>query len=500
MSDNGAGRDALRRVLFQSLCGLLVWAASPGLGEQYWLAGLALTPFLLSVQGLAARRAAAWGLLGGMLYIIPGKWGTFANAIGSMGQGQLLETASVVLFFSLFCLPFVLLAILWSWLQRWQRLALMPWAAGFVFATLITYLPSVFPYTPAAMISSVPLLIQLADVGGEPLLLGLLLTINFGFFRLLVLRRQGWRAALLAIVLPLLLMTGYGAWSLPQWQHTGGDSVSVLGLQAQWPSGSSDSLLLRDSARRRPLSAVELTRVGLAQNPQCDVVVWPESSRVRSLPDRACLRAAELSFEYSTPILASCHDQDAQGRYFPARLYTPQGLAGEHRKSRLVPVYEKPLAAGAHDLQAGAGPDVLTAPGLSPLSASICYEIHFRHDLRQAAREGAQLLLHMANFAVFRSRKISEWDLAMTRLRAVEARRSIVRSVNAGRAGMVLPSGHWQSDVAAGESGATCHSAPLNTHLSLYTRFGDGLFWAVLLLILGGLWITALPPARQGET
>lgn len=487
----GAGRDALRRLGLQALTGALVWAASPGLGELYWLAGIALTPFLLSVHGLRPRPAAAWGLLGGWWYIVPGKWTTFANAIGAMSHGVVLEAASVVLFFLLFCLPFSALALLWSLAARWQRLALMPWAAGFGFAALIASLPTVFPYTPVAMISSVPLLIQLADLGGETLLLGLLLTVNFGFSRLLRMRRQGARAALVAILLPVFLVTAYGAWSLPHWQAVGTDSVSVLGLQAQWPNRSSDSLLLRDVARFRPLSAVELTRAGLAAQPQCELVVWPESSRVPSLPDRACARAAELSVEYATPILASCHDQDAQGRFFPVRLFTPQGLAGEHRKSRLVPVYEASLRRKPQDIQPGAGPDVLRAPGLPPLSPAICYEVHFRNDLRQAVKEGAQLFVHMANFSVFRSPRISRWDLAMTRLRAVETRRSVLRSVNAGVAGLVLPSGDWRSEVAPGKSGAACQTVPLHKQLTVFVRYGDSLFWTILVLLLVLLWASA---------
>lgn len=482
------GRDAVRRLLLlQASSGALVWCASPGLGEQFWLAGVALTPFLLSVHGLRLWPAAAWGLLGGLWCYLPGKWTTFANAIGAMGLSAAPETAAVVAFFVLFGAPFALFSLLWAVARPWQAHAAMPWAAGFVFAGLMVCAPTIFPYTPAVMLTGAPVLIQLAEIGGEALLLALLLTVNFGVAHLIATRCRRWRAGLAAILMPVFVAVGYGQFALSKWSAPAAQTQHVLGLQAQWPRNSSDGLLLRDTARKRPLSAVELTRAGLANNPQCQFVVWPESPRVPTLPDKSCAVAAALSKQYATPILASCHGENALGPSFSARLFAQGGLAGEHLKSRLVPVYESGVFGSAGGLVAGEGASVLRAPNLAPFSPSICYEIHFRHDLRQAARGGAQLFVHMASFTVFRSRHISEWDLAMTRIRAVETRRAIVRSVNAGVAGMVLPSGRWRHDIPAGQSGVTCHAAPLSTYLTVYSRYGDVLFWLLTVVFIGVL-------------
>lgn len=474
----------LSRFLLQALSGALVWAASPGLGEQGWLAAVALVPFFLSLHGTRGWRAGAWGGIGGMLYIVPGKWSTFATAIGAMGVSAPLELAYVVGFFALFALPFAVFAGVWQGLGLRKAGIAAPWLGGFGLAALILLSPVVFPYTPAVMLTAYPVLIQLAELGGEPLVLGLLLTLNLGLAQLVIHRRLRW-STFVAVLAPLVATLAYGSVSLSQWQTRPQHSVSVLALQTHLPARSSDAVLLRDRANTRPLSLVELTRTGLDSTPGCDMVVWPESPRLDTLPDRSCARAATLSAELNIPILATCHNQPGQEGSFLARLYTSDGVAGVHPKSRLVPLYETGWHFGAGVPQSARGAQMLEPPGLPALTPAICYEAHFRHDLRRGAETGGEWIAHMANFAVFRHIEIHHWDLAMTRLRAVETRRAIVRSVNAGVAGVVLPSGHWQPAGKAGRSVAQCMSVPAHAGRSLYTRHGDTVFWLLLLAFAG---------------
>lgn len=500
------GWTGLGRVALQGCSGALVWAATPGLGAQPYLSILTLAPFLFSLTGLKPARAMLYGLSGGLFYSLPGKWSTFATASATLNLPSALNIILVLFFFLSYCLPFVLFAGLWARCSPWHAHALMPWLGGFAFAALMVYCPHLFPYTPAVMISALPALIQLADLGGEALVLGLLMSMNLAVFQLLsaLLQGQSCAVAVLNISLPPLIALSYAHLVLPRWQQGTPEQASILSLQAQWPRNSSDRLLLRDSARQRPLSAIELTRSGLAQDPACALVVWPESARLPRLPDQACAAAAQLAGEYQRAILASCLDSDDHGRYFPARLFNASGLIGEHRKSRLIPVFESPIKPHPHQIRPGHGPDVLHAPGLPAMSPSICYEVHFRHDLREATKSGAGVLVHMANFAVFRHATISEWDLAMTRFRAVETRRAVVRSVNAGLAGMILPSGHWQATVAAGESGARCFRAPLHHAISVYVRWGDSVFLGCLgvlvLLMLATTSQTRASLARPAWT
>ena len=472
------------RLALQALSGALVWLATPGLGGVSAVAAVAFVPLLSSLAGLRGWRALAWGLLGGLFYIVPGKWATFANAAHAANQSLLPEFVLVLGFFLTYAAPFAAAAWLMSgWQRRGQPAALQsllsPWVTGFGLAALILIVPALFPFTPVVLISADPRWIQLADLGGEPLLLGLLLTVNAGLATALRPGRHRATASLLAVGLPLAAAIAHPGWEAAADQGRDG-SLDVLALQTYWPVGAGNRVVLSDRRDTAPRSAIELTRAGLRDAPQCQVVVWPE---IPAQPgrDQSCERAAALAAATGLTILTTCHETQPTGRrIFPARLYTGDGPVGEHRKSRLIPGFERRLFDSATDInpgiKPGAGPTLFTPAGRAPFAPSICYEIHFRDDLRRMTRQGAQWFAHMANFNVFRSPLISEWDLAMTRLRAVENRRAIVRAVNAGVAGMVLPSGAWVPAARPDGPAATCH--PSNGPSESIPAADDAVRWA----------------------
>ena len=484
-----SAKQPLQRLALQGLSAVLVAAASPGLGNSYWLAGIALVPFVLSLRGLKPIAAVAWGLLGGMVYTALGKWGSFSSALSAIGYDGLGLHGAVLLFFLIQALPAALFALFWQWLKPWQDRLLAPWLGGYCFAACYLITPNIFAFTPAVMISNAPLLIQLADIAGEPLVLALLMTVNLGFARMIGLRRVD-AAAVLAVTLPLLSSTLYGYFALDKWSVQSGPTVSVLSLRSDWPRNSSERLLLRDTRSGKRRSAIELTRAGIAANPDCEMIVWPESALKPTIPDRQCLRAQALAEELGRPLLASCHDGSAEASQLTARLYRPDGSSQQHDKARLVPGYERPLFSPADwfsDVPA-AERTLLGAAGIAPFSTKVCYELHHSADLRSDVLQGAQFIVHSANLATFGGPRLGAWDLAMGRFRAVENRRSIVRSVNRGAAGMITASGQWRGDRGRGGNPAVCHHAQLHQSLTLYTRWGHSLFWAALAAFALACW------------
>jgi apolipoprotein N-acyltransferase len=473
------------------LTALLVWAATPGLGDQPVFAVLALTPYFLCLRGLRPRAATAWGLVAGLCYAVPGKFPPFYHAVTSVHPSWRGDLELAVLFGAV-AAPFALFGALWCALPRLQRGAIAPWIAGFGLASAILCCPQVFMYTPAVLISRWPLLTQLAEIGGEPLLLGLLLTLNAGL-------AQCWpgagnRGAVLAVLVPAALALGYGVWRLPQVDSEPSERLTVLTLQAQWPSGTPDAMLTRDLGLSAPRSAIELTRAGVAANPDVALVLWPETPRVTRLPDRSCIAAQRLAAELDTPLLITCHLADD---ILTTRLVTPAGIQAERRKARRVPAIERPLLEASDPLAEAGSP--IAAAELPPLLAAICYEIHFRHDLRRAVNAGAQVLLQQANLSLFRDWRGGELDLAMARIHAVELRRSLLRSVNGGSAGMVLPSGRWLAAGDAETSAFSAQRAPLRSDLTPYARFGDSLFWLVLASMAALSVLRARPGAPVSQ-
>ena len=471
-----------QRVALQGASAVLVAAATPGLGNLYWLAGVALTPFVLSLRGLRGPGAFAWGLTGGFAFTALGKWSTFTNAVATLGYTGASLTAAVALFFAVQAAPVGLFAAFWQGLGRWRPRMLGPWLGGFLLAACFLVVSTIFPYTPAVMLTGAPVLIQLAEIGGEPLVLGLLMTVNLGVAHALT----TWRVdltSMLAIALPVVVCIGYGVWALAGLRVPGDAGVAVLALESDWPRGADRRMLLRDSPRARPRSAIELTRHGMAANPDCQLIVWPESASRPAVPDRQCERGQRLSLELHRPLLASCHDEDDAGLFVAARLYAPFQETVQHRKSRLVRRYETGLFA-ASDPAGETNLELLSTPVIAAFAPEICYEIHHSADLRRDVRAGAEFIVHTANFATFRSPKIAAWDLAMTQLRAVEIRRSIVRSVNGGAAGMVYASGNWTPGLSADGIGAVCHQVPVSATVTMNVRWGNRVFWSVFILLL----------------
>ena len=116
----------------------------------------------------------------------------------------------------------------------------------------------------------------------------------------------------------------------------------------------------------------------------------------------------------------------------------------------------------------------------------ICYDSVFPWVAREMARKGAQLLVNPSNDGWYQG-----WGVAqhfwMGRVRAIETRRWLVRSVNLGVAGAVDDLGRPVQIVGSGKELSALDVTPhLLTGQTLYTRLGD---WpAVLMLGLMVVW------------
>lgn len=124
----------------------------------------------------------------------------------------------------------------------------------------------------------------------------------------------------------------------------------------------------------------------------------------------------------------------------------------------------------------------------------ICYDSIFPGVARQLALEGAQVLVNVSNDGWY-----AGWGgaqhFAMGRLRAIETRRWVLRSVNKGVAGAVNERGEVLSALGQGEGALHVSYAALSGQ-TLYTRYGD---WAGVLALLSLLWLwrpAAKRPAR----
>lgn len=206
------------------------------------------------------------------------------------------------------------------------------------------------------------------------------------------------------------------------------------------------------AGRNQPLLA-------LPQNAHIDALLstWPTNdSNASSTADNSASPAVpslDLPTQKSAPNGSSPHDASPQSSALTA-LKNPDGLA-------LTPQEKSPLAL---------------------LGSLICYEVIFPHMAQERVAQGAHILLTISNDSWFGKTAAPQQHLNHAVLRAVEQRRSVIRSTSSGYSALILPNGEVLHRSALYEEDAYSFTAPLSRSTTIYH-----IFYQVIdgLLLLG---------------
>lgn len=236
---------------------------------------------------------------------------------------------------------------------------------------------------------------------------------------------------------------------------------------------------------------LDLTREGLEEYPQVNLVVWPETAvRVFDPQVDAILQGRPLiSGLEPTPLLPG----------YPNRVvWRWQGVEKAYRdKAHLAPFGEFfPFQGQLSGLYGfffssfGLGNLASRQPGpggqsLGPYAAYICYESVFPTLVRRLGSQGRVLVLS-TNDAWFGPSFGADQHFQMGRLRAVENGRWLLRAGNDGVTASVDPFGRVVSRLPRGGPGVLEAPYSLTNSQTLYQRLGDWpLALALLLLVIG---------------
>ncbi|MHB9071979.1 MAG: apolipoprotein N-acyltransferase [Desulfobaccales bacterium] len=117
----------------------------------------------------------------------------------------------------------------------------------------------------------------------------------------------------------------------------------------------------------------------------------------------------------------------------------------------------------------------------------VCYESIFPYLSRAQVQNGARLLINITNDAWFGKTAAAYQHLSMAVLRAVENRVSLARAANTGFSAFIGPDGRilWRSNLFV--EAAHSLGIPWLPGGSFYSRFGDVVAWACVLLSCLGL-------------
>jgi apolipoprotein N-acyltransferase len=147
------------------------------------------------------------------------------------------------------------------------------------------------------------------------------------------------------------------------------------------------------------------------------------------------------------------------------------------------------LGGVSGSLKRGEGPGVVISPpdslALGPL---ICFESAYGEYAASKVRKGAEIFILLTNDGWFKNTGAYRQHLQLARIRAVETRRSIIRSANYGISCYISPTGKVEAWLDWQEQGALFVNANTNSVKTFYASSGDftgrtALFFSVLLIL-----------------
>jgi apolipoprotein N-acyltransferase len=294
-------------------------------------------------------------------------------------------------------------------------------------------------------------------------------------------------------VVGALWILGFSLWGR-EWTQPTGKPVTVAIVQGAVPQE-----MKWDQEQFE--KTLELYRSLTAPHLGADIIVWPESALaapVHMLGGFLGPQWDAAKRSGSTLVLGQLRRDPRREVYYNAVLALgdePQWYA----KRRLVPLSEFfPVPEFMRDWLKGmdlpysgfeAGGDsqpALDAAG-QKLGVTICYEDAYASD-QLAVLKDATLLVNVTNDAWFGDSTAAHQHLQISRMRALEAGRTMLRAANDGISAMIGPDGRVSATLPRFQPGVLDGSVQPRTGLTLYARFGN---WPVisfsLAVLIGGL-------------
>lgn len=520
----GAGEPLVRGRLAELgalLSGVLYFVAFAGF-DVWPLTFVCLVPLYVSLSGQTPKRATWLGFLTGL----------------AMNVGGFYWLVNMLRTFSGFPTPLCLLFTLIICAYQGGRLALMGWlygratvrgwpapiVFGAAFAASELAYPLLFPWYYAATVHNVPVLMQLADIGG-PILVGLVLVaVNLAIAeplraRLAASREVGARTVAGAAseerhavaidrrvvgagVIALLVALLYGAVRISM---VNGRVAAAEEVRVGYVQGNMGLMAKRENPgeglRRHKQMTAALRDKG------ADLVVWSETSA--TFPTREDLAtqghfyrdrfAASLGVPTIFGAVLYRVDPDRE-RWFNTAISTDvKGeLRGRYDKQYLLAfgeylpfgdtfpiLYKWSPHSGRFSPGKSIEPLIVDVRGVEhKVTALICYEdILPGFTNRAVSYADPELIVNMTNDAWFGDTTEPWQHLALAKLRAIEHRRFLVRSTNSGVSAIIDPNGAVVEGTLSTPFKAESHDAVIRWMRggTAYELLGDVPWYAVSL-------------------
>jgi apolipoprotein N-acyltransferase len=312
----------------------------------------------------------------------------------------------------------------------------------------------------------------------------------------------GRRAArLTALALLLVIVVAGALLARMEWTQPRGTEVSVALVQGAVPQ----SMKWEAGQRERTL---ELYAGLTAPHLGADIIVWPEAALpalerdIRPFLDS--LRAAARG-RGSDVILGQLRRDPETGSYYNALLALGESEQW-YDKRRLVPFGEFfPVPAQVRewlrlmnlpysDFEAGADDQPPLAAAGEALAPTICYEDAYASEQLQLVRNST-LLVNVTNDAWFGDSTAPHQHLDISRMRALETGRPMLRATNDGVTALIAHDGTLMDTLPQFQAGVLTGTIQPRVGQTPYVGFGN---WPVLVVSLAGLVLGFAWPRRRG--
>lgn len=508
-------------LLHAAASGVLLWLAFPGGGAVVAMLPLALLPLLLAVGKGSAAQAALAGFAAGLVhFLLQLYWITIVLTT----YGGLPWFLSFPALFFLACYMALYVAV-FAVIARSSLTTLPPALSLCLLPALwvgLDWLRSLlfggFPWMDLGYaLYSIPFAIQIADLVGHYGLTYLLVMSNV-FVLLLCAHRRRWRTMALPTLSFCLVLLAAGLYSHHRLSEVKQLTKTAPHLPMGVVQGNIDqNVKWTPQQLQKTIAAYLDLSQTLSQENKPALIVWPETALPFYPLDapqmsllRTLLRENDVALLTGVPWLQAAEVTGYKRRlYNSALLLKPEGrVAGTYHKTHLVPFGEyvplqeylpflSPLVQAVGDFSAGTIDRPLEHRG-ARLGILICFESVFADLARQWVTAGANVLVNLTNDAWYGRSSAPEQSLAMAVLRAVEARRSLVRSANTGISAFIEPSGEITSRSDIFVSWAAAYDVALLEEVTPWARFGH--LFAPSCLVFGMLpTIMALAIRRRRE-
>lgn len=501
-----------RTVALAVVSGLLLAITFPAV-HFHIIAWVALSPLLLALRQQSVRNGFWLGGLSG-IFFFAGTVYWVTNSVHFYGNVPLIPASFITLLLSAYLALYpALFGAAIVYIRRRHPALFVP-AAPAVWTALELVRTYVFSGFPWALLGysqySVLPVIQIADTTGVYGISFLVVLANAGLADFV--ENRNYRR-IMAVVLLIMLVFGYGFWRLHAPPGKGAFTVSVI-------QGNIEQDKKWDSAYQAQTIDIykKLTQDALRQDP--DLVVWPETATPFYFsgdnPEDRRLAADLVKFVKATgvPLLFGSPTYEVKKPrqlvlYNSAFLLVPDGTtAAEYRKLHLVPFGEyvplkrllffvEKMVQTIGDFASGTGYTIMKIRDGSAhdtaVSTVICYEIIFPDLVRKFVDSGAAVITTITNDAWFGKTAAPYQHFSMAVFRAVENRVPVARAANTGISGFIDSRGHVLAFTDIFTQAHLTRTLTPRTTKTLYTRYGDVFSYLCVLFSLFAL----IKPSRK---